>query len=256
VAGVENDASARNRRSTALSEVESPKKEGSVLRGVLQGISWVVLLFLIVVALAVIVIPALTKSTPYTILTSSMEPTYPPGTLVIVKPVAIDDIHIGTVVTYQLESGKSTLVTHRVVAINKPNLPDAEPTFITKGDANDIADEKPVQYVQIRGAVWYSVPYIGWVNNLVNGDQRSRIIPIAACALFVYAGYLFVSSRREKRRQRDAVAATAPAIAPATGPAPTPATDAATEAAPEAATEPAPPAASQASPEPATEKTD
>lgn len=236
-----------------MSELESPNKEGSVLRGILQGISWVILLFLIVVALAVIVIPALTKSTPYTILTSSMEPTYPPGTLVIVKPVAIDDIHIGTVVTYQLESGKATLVTHRVVAINKPNLPDAEPTFITKGDANDIADENPVQYVQIRGAVWYSVPYIGWVNNVVNGDQRSRIIPIAACALFVYAGYLFVSSRREKRRERSAVAATATASAPATEPTAAAAAEPAPAPASEAATESAPDAATQATPEPATE---
>ena len=175
-----------------MSDVESPKKGGSVLRGIAQGVSWVLLLFLVAVAMAVIVVPAITKSTPYTILTGSMVPTYPPGTLVIVRPVASDDIHIGTVVTYQLESGKPTLVTHRVVAINQPNLPDAVRTFVTKGDANDVPDANPVQYVQIRGEVWYSVPYIGWINNLVNGDMRSVVIPIVAGALFVYAGYQVV----------------------------------------------------------------
>ena len=97
-----------------MSEEVAPKKGGSIFKGIAQGISWVVLLFLIVVAMAVIVVPALTHSTPYTILTSSMVPTYPPGTLVIVRPVAVDDIHIGTVVTYQLESGKPEVVTHRV----------------------------------------------------------------------------------------------------------------------------------------------
>ena len=157
--------------------------------------------------MAVIVVPALTHSTPYTILTSSMVPTYPPGTLVIVKPIPIDDIHIGTVVTYQLESGKPELVTHRVVAINQPNVPGGEPTFVTKGDANDVPDEMPVQYLQIRGAVWYSVPYVGWINNLVNGDTRSVLIPIIAGALFLYAGYQFVTGRLERKRERRELAA-------------------------------------------------
>ena len=192
-----------------MSDVDSPKKEGSILRGIAQGISWVILLFLLVVAMAVIVVPALTHSTPYTILTSSMVPTYPPGTLVIVKPIPIEDIHIGTVVTYQLESGKPELVTHRVVAINQPNLPGDEATFVTKGDANDVPDAKAVQYVQIRGAVWYSVPYVGWINNLVNGDMRSVLIPIAAGALFLYAGYQFVSGRLDRKRERRALAASA-----------------------------------------------
>lgn len=185
-----------------MSDVDSPKKEGSVLRGIAQGLSWVLLLFLIVVAAAVIVAPALTKSTPYTILTSSMEPTYPAGTLVIVRPVPMEDIRIGTVVTYQLESGEAELVTHRVVAVNQPNLPGGEPTFVTKGDANSVPDAEPVQYVQVRGEVWYSVPYIGWINNFVNGDMRSVIIPILAGALFVYAGYQIVSARIERRRRR------------------------------------------------------
>ena len=189
-----------------MTEVEPPQKERGIVHGIIQGISWVLLAFLIVVAMAVIVVPALTRSTPYTILTSSMVPTYPPGTLVIVKPIAIDDIHIGTVVTYQIDSGKPDLVTHRVVAVNQPNLVGGEPTFVTKGDANDVADAKPVQHVQIRGAVWYSVPYIGWINNFVNGDMRSVIIPVFAGALFVYAGYQLVSARIDRKRQREAAA--------------------------------------------------
>ncbi len=187
-----------------MSEQDVPKKEHGVIRGIIQGFSWVLLAFLAVVAMAVIVVPALTGSTPYTVLTSSMEPTYPPGTLVIVKPIAVEDIHIGTVVTYQIESGKPDLVTHRVVEVIQPNLVGGEPTFVTKGDANSIADEKPVQYVQIRGAVWYSVPYIGWINNFVNGDMRSVMIPVIAGALFIYAGYQIVSGRRERKRKRAA----------------------------------------------------
>src|SRR5205085_154239 len=87
VARVEDRASSATGRGRVVSETESSKKQGSILRGIAQGISWVLLVFLLVVATAVIVVPAVTRSTPYTILTGSMVPTYPPGTLVIVKPV-------------------------------------------------------------------------------------------------------------------------------------------------------------------------
>ena len=176
-------------------------KERGLLYYIGMGLSWGLLAFVALVAALVIVVPAVTGSTPYTILTSSMEPGLPPGTLVVVKPIDPDEIVMGTVLTYQLESGEPTVVTHRVVAIQGETVADGERQFITKGDANSAADEKPVKEVQIRGAVWYSVPWIGWINNLVNGDMRAVIIPIIATGLFVYAGWMIVSSRLEKRRK-------------------------------------------------------
>lgn len=188
-----------SQRSTAR---EAQKKEHGLLYYLGLGLSWGVLAFVALIAVLVILVPAVSKSTPYTILTSSMEPGYPPGTLVIVKPIDVDDIAIGTVITYQLESGKPEVVTHRVTQIIQPNLPDGDKSFITKGDANSQPDAAPVQPVQIKGAVWYAVPWIGWVNNLVNGDMRSVIIPIIAGFLFLYGGWLIVSNRLEKRRAR------------------------------------------------------
>ncbi len=131
-----------------------------------------------------------------------MEPGYPPGTLVIVKPINVDDINIGTVITYQLVSGQPEVVTHRVVQIVQPNLPGGDKSFITKGDANSQADQAAVKPIQVRGAVWYAVPWVGWINNLVNGDMRSVIIPVVAGVLFLYGGWLIVSNRLEKRRKR------------------------------------------------------
>jgi hypothetical protein len=46
------------------------------------------------------------------------------------------------------------------------------------------------------------VPYIGWVNNIVNGDLRSIVIPIVAGLLFLYAGWMLVSGRIEATRRR------------------------------------------------------
>ncbi|MBN9607382.1 MAG: signal peptidase I [Actinomycetales bacterium] len=167
------------------------------------GVSWGLFGLVMLLAAAVVVVPAVSGSKPYTILTSSMEPGLPPGTLVIVKPIDPDDIRIGTIITYQLESGKAAVVTHRVLEIRGPNLPGGDTTYITKGDANSQPDAAPVLPVQIRGAVWYSVPWIGWVNNVVNGDLRAVVIPIVAGVLFLYAGYLVVSSRIDARRRRE-----------------------------------------------------
>ena len=181
---------------------EAQKRERGLLQYIGLGLSWGLLAFVALVAVLVILVPAVSRSTPYTILTSSMEPGYPPGTLVVVKPIDVDEIAIGTVITYQLESGKDAVVTHRVTQIIQPNLPDGEKSFVTKGDANSESDAAPVKPVQIRGAVWYAVPWIGWVNNLVNGDMRAVIIPIAAGGLFLYGGWLILSNRLEKRRAR------------------------------------------------------
>lgn len=177
-------------------------KEHGLLYYIGLGLSLGLLALVLLLAVVVVIVPAATRSTPYTILTSSMEPGLPPGTLVIVKPIDPQDIHIGTIVTYQLDSGEPAVVTHRVIEIQGPNLPGGDPTFITKGDANSAPDAKPVMTVQLRGAVWYSVPYVGWINNVVNGDLRAIVIPIVAGLLFLYAGWMLVSSRIERRRRR------------------------------------------------------
>jgi len=177
-------------------------KEHGLLYYIGLGLSFGLLALVLLLAGAVVLVPAATGSTPYTILTSSMEPSMPPGTLVIVKPIDPQDIKIGTVVTYQLVSGENTVVTHRVLEIQGPTLPGGDPSFITKGDANSAPDAKPVITVQVRGAVWYSVPWIGWVNNIVNGDMRAIVIPIVAGLLFLYAGWSIVGNQLDRRRRR------------------------------------------------------
>ncbi len=178
-------------------------REHGLLYSIGVGLSLGLLAFVLLLAALVVVVPAVSGSTSYTILTSSMEPDLPPGTLVIVKPIDPVDIQIGTVVTYQLDSGDPAVVTHRVLEIQGPSLPGDDPSFITKGDANSAPDAQPVMAVQVRGAVWYSVPLIGWVNNLVNGDLRAVIIPVVAGLLLLYAGWSIVSSRIDKRRRRE-----------------------------------------------------
>jgi signal peptidase len=182
-------------------ETRAVKTKG-VLHYVGFGLSVGLLAFVVLIGVLVIGIPLITGSTPMTILTSSMVPTYPPGTLIIVKPVDADEIRLGDAITYQLESGKPEVVTHRVVAISQS---DDGTTFTTRGDNNNVDDPKQVKPVQVRGAVWYAVPYIGYANTIVNGPNRAWIVPVIAVALFAYAGYMFASGITQARRRRNAV---------------------------------------------------
>lgn len=199
---------------TAMTDAEAPDSRAagrraaeervSVPRMIFQAISWVLLIVVALLAVVVVVVPLVTGAKPYTILTGSMAPQYPPGTLVVVKPVDVEDINLGDIITYQLESGKADVVTHRVVAVGA--AADGEPLFITRGDANDGDDPEPVREVQIVGKLWYSVPYIGWINNVVTGQARAYALPVVVGGLFVYGIVAIVISARDRRREKAALA--------------------------------------------------
>jgi signal peptidase len=130
-----------------------------------------------------------------------MIPHFPPGTLVIDRPVKAADLKVGDVATYQIVSGQPGVITHRIIAIHSST--DGTRTFQFKGDNNSAPDGEDVVPAQIQGEVWYSIPLLGYVNNAVNGPSRSAIVPIVAALLFAYTGYTIASSivgaRRRKR---------------------------------------------------------
>lgn len=148
-----------------------------------------------VALVAAVLVPRLAGATPYTVLTGSMAPAYPAGTLVVVRPS--DSIALGDVVTYQLRSGEPEVVTHRVVGVG--TSVDGERRYTTKGDANPVADPDLVRDVQVRGEVWYRVPYLGHVSALFTGQQRQWAGTGLAVLLAGYAAWQVVRLRAERR---------------------------------------------------------
>lgn len=157
----------------------------------------------VLVVAATIVVPRLGGGTPYTILTGSMRPSLPPGTVVVVKPKPAEEIRTGDVITYQLKSGDPTAVTHRVVSVGVGG--DGELRFVTQGDANDAADQNVVRPVQIKGVRWYSVPWIGYPALVVDADIRQLVATGAVCLLLAYAVTMIGSDLRDRRRRRTGV---------------------------------------------------
>ena len=158
-------------------------------------------LLLLTAALAVLVIalPAAVGGQALTVLTNSMAPKYPPGTLIVIRPVEAADIRIGDVITYQIESGKAAVVTHRVIQ-KTTNTESKELDFVTQGDNNAVPDDDVVREVQVRGELWYALPWLGYVNTALGGDARAFLVPIIAGLLFAYGGWTVVSTIRGRRR--------------------------------------------------------
>lgn len=177
----------------------------SLLHYLAVSLSASILVLLLGVAVAVVGLPVVVGGSAMTVLTQSMEPGLPPGTLVVIRPRPVDDIRVGDVITYQIRSGEAAVVSHRVVS---KTYADGELTFITKGDNNDAVDPEPVKSVQVRGTLWYSLPLLGWVNNVLNGSNRTIVLAVVAGGLFLYAAISIVGAARDRRKKGTTDAAT------------------------------------------------
>lgn len=151
-------------------------------------------LLTIFVALTV-VIPLVTGSTTFTVLSGSMSPGLEPGHLIAVKPVQEKDLKVGDVITYQLESGKPTVVTHRIVGRQQTSGGDL--SFVTQGDANDSPDQELVQPIQIRGKLLYAVPYLGRLTHLISPTFKGTVATGFGVGLVAYGIWLLVGGRRK-----------------------------------------------------------
>ena len=97
---------------------------------------------LVVGALTVVVVlPRATHGTALTVLTGSMTPGIPVGSVVVVRPVDPGTLKVGDIATYQVKPGKPDYITHRIRKIDTSTTPTS---FIFKGDANRGADLNPV----------------------------------------------------------------------------------------------------------------
>lgn len=119
-------------------------------------LSAILLVILAAVALLLIV-PKVMGMQEMAVLTGSMSPGIPVGSIVYVKEMDASALRVGDVVTYKLTD--STYVTHRIAAIDT-----AGGTVTTKGDANDSEDATPVPYANILGRMVFHVPYLGYVS--------------------------------------------------------------------------------------------
>ena len=138
-----------------------------------------IICFVLLVAVCGIGIPRLFGVNEFNVLTGSMSPTYPIGTLVFVQPKDPNSIRPGEVVSCVMNE-RLDIITHRCVANNYTNK-----TITTRGDANN-ADDAPTLYENVVGVVIFSVPYVGGAVDYLTNDETGRIVGIGIL-LFILA---------------------------------------------------------------------
>ncbi|WP_243742517.1 signal peptidase I [Actinorugispora endophytica] len=147
----------------------------------------------VLVALAVVfsvsVLPRVTGAQALIVLSGSMEPSIPVGAVVVAGPVDPAEVEVRDVITFthgdpaeteMFDPETSPLVTHRVIGIEET---EDGALFHTKGDANTVPDEPPVPAADVRGRVWYHIPYFGYAQQAMTQGPTT---------LYVLAGLLFV----------------------------------------------------------------
>lgn len=121
---------------------------------------------------------------PYTVLSGSMEPEYPTGSLIYVVDTDTADIEVNDVITFKLDGGSTA--THRIIEL----VPDDDdPTVIyyrTKGDNNDIPDGSLVEADRVIGKPVFCIPLLGFLAAYIQQPPGSVVAITVAVVLIVF----------------------------------------------------------------------
>ena len=135
--------------------MKNPGKGKRVAAGFCSFLS-IVLLIAVILVCVPLTIPKLMGYEVYTVISGSMEPEIPVGSLVLVHPEDPLTIAEKDVIAFYGHDDSGAIITHRVLANQT-----VSGEFITKGDANTDADLYPVPYANLIGKVVWSAPKLG-----------------------------------------------------------------------------------------------
>ena len=98
----------------------------------------------------------------FTVMSGSMEPNYPVGSLIYVKPVDAAALRPNDVISFVANADK-TIVTHRIVSVETDATDHTVYRYKTKGDANSAPDSNLVHYKNVLGTPVITIPYLGFI---------------------------------------------------------------------------------------------
>ena len=192
-----SDITEEGPRSDAFSRrVERRLARLRVIARVCTTLGGLMLVLALAVGLGVSVVPRMLGMQTYAIISGSMEPAYPTGSLVYARPATADMLAAGDVIAFW--RGEDVVV-HRVeenVAVEKE--------LVTKGDANGEVDLRPVPYADVLGKVAFSVPFVGYLT-MALGDTSGKLLLgwyILMAVAFCIVGTM-VGSLADRRVQQE-----------------------------------------------------
>lgn len=140
--------------------------------------------------LALVVGPRTGAYQTTTMLTGSMAPALPAGSLLVDRPVHVADVRPGDVVTLEAPTPGRPVFSHRVVAVE---VSGGRPALRTKGDAN--ADVDPWLAVPEGDTVWVvraAVPAAGTAIRWLRSPGPRSVLVVGVPAVLLVWGLLLV----------------------------------------------------------------
>lgn len=115
----------------------------------------------------------------YDVVSGSMEPEIPVGSVLYAKACDLQDVNEGDIIAYTDVDG---VVAHRVVT-NRSSLGE----FVTKGDANNVEDREPVTYDRVVGRVAFHLPVLGMAIALyASAVGKAYLLMVAGCGFMLW----------------------------------------------------------------------
>lgn len=131
---------------------------------------------------------------PVIVVSGSMEPTIPTGSLLMVREVSAATVEVGDIVTVDRQDGNG-LVTHRVVEVERA---DQGWSLTLRGDANKVDDPAPYIVTTVGEAVVH-VPFLGTVASAF--QTRFGVLAIVIVAVALVAAFLWNPKKRQAPAQ-------------------------------------------------------
>lgn len=171
----------------------SEVKGGKWIPALCNVIGTLILVFVIVTAVPLSV-PRLFGYEIYSVVSPSMQPELPVGSVVYVKAAEPKELTAGEIIAF---SRGDTTVLHRIVENRS-----FERDFITKGDANSINDPDPVLYESVIGRVEYHFAVFGRFLSLYSSSMgKLYALLLALCGVMFNMLASLLRSRRAAKLQ-------------------------------------------------------
>lgn len=146
---------------------------------ILARILAVIVLIGVMLVLIPLSLPRFFGYQTFDVVSESMEPELPVGSLIIVKPLDPHDVKEGDVIAFY---SNAEVVSHRVLENNT-----FENKFVTKGDANEQEDLVDPLYSELIGKVEYHIPIMGTLGSYFStASGKLLLVELVVCSFLLF----------------------------------------------------------------------
>lgn len=120
----------------------------------------------------------------YSVLSGSMEPRIPLGSVILVVPSK--EYKAGDVITFGAETDRTKTVTHRIVDVSR-DIDLGKVSYRTKGDANDSVDMELIDSGRVIGKVVFHLPLLGYAVAFAQTQMGLILLIIIPATIIIYS---------------------------------------------------------------------